>query len=396
MTAPAPGLDGIILGAGASGLLCALTAGRRGRRLAVIDHARRMGEKIRISGGGHCNFSNHHVAPERYVSDNPRFCRDALSGYPPAAFLAFLARHDIAWREKGAGQLFCSGPASAIVEALLAECRAAGVAIQLGRTIRNVAATGEGFVVTTDAGELRAARLVVATGGRAAPGMGATGFGYGVAQHFGLAVIPPRPGLVPLTFSPDVLKPIRALAGISLNAEIACAGRRIVDDLLFTHRGLSGPAILRISNLWREGEPLRIDLAPGARMLERLLADREAHPRQEAATTLSRALPQRLARALAVGQAAQGRLAELGNARLRALGDAVHRWQPIPAGTEGWRTAEVTLGGVDTRELDAGTMAAKKVPGLFFIGEVVDVTGDLGGFNLHWAWASGHAAGAAL
>jgi hypothetical protein len=388
--------DVIILGAGASGLLCAMTAGRRGQRVLILDHAPRMGEKIRISGGGRCNFTNRDIGPERYVSDQPRFCRDALRAYPPRIFMALLERHRIPWHEKNAGQLFCDGSATAIVEMLHTACLTLGVEIRLNRVIRGVEAMDMGFSVVTESGPIQGNALVVATGGRSLPKMGATGLGYDLASRFGLHLVPQRPGLVPLTFDPDSLKPLRNLVGLGLNAQVRCSGRRFDDALLFTHRGLSGPAILRASNHWHEGEPLEIDLAPGQDAYAQLKAAKVAHPRQEPATVLAGMLPRRLARHLTAVNGTTGRLAEIGDPRLRALAESVHRWRVQPQGTEGWRTAEVTLGGVDTRDLDSRTLAAKSVPGLYFIGEVVDVTGDLGGFNLHWAWASGHAAGMAV
>jgi predicted Rossmann fold flavoprotein len=385
--------DVIILGAGASGLLCAMTAGRRGRRVLILDHAQKIGEKVRISGGGRCNFTNLHAGPKHYFSNNPRFCRDALKAYPPREFMALMEQHRISWHEKEQGQLFCDNSAMDIVEMLRAECAVAGVEFRMGSTIRDIDSSTTGFIVMTNCEPVQGDSIVVATGGRSIPKMGATGFGYDIARRFGLCLIPQRPGLVPLTFDSATLKPIRALSGLSLNVQVRCAGQRFDDALLFTHRGLSGPAILRASNYWQKGESLEIDLAPGQDLYARLKSLRDQHPRQEPATVLAEIMPKRLARHLATTCGASARLAEIGNPLLRQLGEAVHRWRIKPQGTEGWRTAEVTLGGVDTQELDSRTLAVKSIPGLYFIGEVVDVTGDLGGFNLHWAWASGHAAG---
>ena len=391
-----PHYDVIILGAGASGLMCAMTAGQRGRRVLVVDHAPKMAEKVRISGGGRCNFTNLYARPERYVSSNPRFCRNILSAYPPKKFVSLLERHRIAWCEKNVGQLFCEGSATLLVEMLRSGCLAAQVEIRLKTAVRGVETLPQGFLVATDSGSVQGHALVVATGGRSIPKMGATGIGYDLARQFGLGVMPQRPGLVPLTFDPVTLKPIQSLAGLSLKARVRCGGHRFEDDLLFTHRGLSGPVILRSSNHWREGDFLEIDLAPDQDLYAQLKAAKGEHPRQEPVTVLTGIVPRNLARQLVESCHTLGRLAEIGDAPLRQLAERVHRWRLLPQGSEGWRTAEVTLGGVDTGDLDSRTLAAKTVPGIYFIGEVVDVTGDLGGFNLQWAWASGHAAGTAV
>lgn len=385
--------DVIIIGAGASGLLCGMTAGTRGRRVLLLDHADKIAKKVRISGGGRCNFSNLEIAQERYVSNNPRFCRDAIKAYPLTKFLSMLERHNIKWHEKSLGQLFCDGSATAIVEMFSSECATAGVEIRLNSTISKVERSGLGFAVTTASGLYRATSLVVATGGRSLPKMGATGFGFDLARRFGLNLIPQRPGLVPLTFDPTTLAPLKNLAGLSLDVMVRCGKRSFVEPLLFTHRGLSGPTILRASNFWQDGEQLEIDLAPGHDLYAKLKNARDNSPRQEVVTVLTGVMPKRLAKYLVAECCPKTTLAEIGNSRLRQLAESIHHWQIRPQGTEGWRTAEVTLGGVDTKELDSRTMAVKSIPGLYFVGEVVDVTGDLGGFNLHWAWASGHAAG---
>ncbi len=382
--------DVIVLGAGAAGLMCAIEAARRGRRVLVLDHATAPGEKIRISGGGRCNFTNLHIAPERFLSQNPRFALSALRRYTQHHFIARIDRAGIAWHEKTLGQLFCDGSARQVVDMLLRDLAAAGGELRLGVRVRRVA---PGFSVETDQGDLRAAAVVVATGGKSIPKMGASGFGYQVAEAFGLPLVEPRPGLVPLTFTDAQLDGMKALAGVSVQARVGLAGAKIAFDegLLFTHRGLSGPSVLQISSYWREGQAILIDLAQGRDIAAEAGAARAERGARELANALD--LPDKLARAVVERAGLAGKLAVQSKAGLARLGDALHRWQVVPAGTEGWRTAEVTLGGVDTDALDARTMQAKSVPGLYFIGEVVDVTGWLGGYNFQWAWSSGWAAG---
>lgn len=384
--------DVIVLGAGAAGLMAGIESARRGRRVLVLDHARAAGEKIRISGGGRCNFTNRTVAPERFLSQNPRFALSALARFTPADFVARVDRAGIAWHEKTLGQLFCDGSARQIVDMLLRDLAAAGGELRLGVGLR---AVRPGFAVETDQGVLRAVSVVVATGGKSIPKMGATGIGYQIAEAFGLAVIDPRPGLVPLVFTDEARDGMAALAGLSVPARVGVEGARALFDegLLFTHRGLSGPSILQISSYWREGRAIEVDLAPGRDLAAELAAARGSLGAREVANVLD--LPERLARDIARRAAVGGKLAAQSRAALAALAEAGHRWRLVPAGTEGWRTAEVTLGGVDTRALDARTMQARSVPGLFFVGEVVDVTGWLGGYNFQWAWASGWAAGQA-
>lgn len=384
--------DVIVLGAGAAGLMAGIESARRGRRVLVLDHARAAGEKIRISGGGRCNFTNRTVAPERFLSQNPRFALSALARFTPADFVARVDRAGIAWHEKTLGQLFCDGSARQIVDMLLRDLAAAGGELRLGVGLR---AVRPGFTVETDQGVLRAVSVVVATGGKSIPKMGATGIGYQIAEAFGLAVIDPRPGLVPLVFTDEARDGMAALAGLSVPARVGVEGARALFDegLLFTHRGLSGPSILQISSYWREGRAIEVDLAPGRDLAAELAAARGSLGAREVANVLD--LPERLARDIARRAAVGGKLAAQSRAALAALAEAGHRWRLVPAGTEGWRTAEVTLGGVDTRALDARTMQARSVPGLFFVGEVVDVTGWLGGYNFQWAWASGWAAGQA-
>ncbi|WP_428248978.1 NAD(P)/FAD-dependent oxidoreductase [Ferrovibrio sp.] len=388
--------DAIILGAGGAGLMCAAVAGQRGLSVLVLDHAPNPGEKIRISGGGRCNFTNLHATPANFLSANPRFCVSALSRYSPSDFVALVESHGIAWHEKTLGQLFCDGSAKQIVQLLLDECAKGQAEICMAETITAVTRDEAGFQVTTDKGGYRAAQLVVATGGLSIPKIGATDFGYRLARQFGLGIVPTRPGLVPLTFAPDLLAQLAPLAGLAVPQIEAQAGKgRFREALLFTHRGLSGPAILQVSSYWHEGEAITLNLAPDTDVFAALKAARGANPRQELATALGQWLPKRLAQQLS-GEDAARRLADLNDARLRTIADLVRHWRLMPVGSEGYRTAEVTLGGVDTADLSSQTLAAKAVPGLHFIGEVVDVTGHLGGFNFQWAWASAQAAGKAL
>ncbi|MCC5971175.1 MAG: NAD(P)/FAD-dependent oxidoreductase [Pararhodobacter sp.] len=382
--------DVVVLGAGAAGLFCAIEAARRGRRVLVLDHARAPGEKIRISGGGRCNFTNLHIAPERFLSQNPRFALSALRRYTQHDFIARIDAAGIAWHEKTLGQLFCDGSARQIVDMLLRDLAQAGGVLRLGVEPTVVRS---GYVIETAQGPVQADKVVVATGGKSIPKMGATGFAYRVAQDFGLGVVAPRAGLVPLTFTDTQLEVIRPLAGISLPARVGLAGAKIAfeEGLLFTHRGLSGPSILQISSYWREGQAVTLDLAPGRDIAAEVHAARTGQGGRDLVNTL--ALPEKLARAVVAQAGLSGRLADQGKAALAALAGAVHDWQLVPAGTEGWRTAEVTLGGVDTKDLDARSMEARHVPGLHFIGEAVDVTGWLGGYNFQWAWSSGWAAG---
>lgn len=392
--------DAIILGAGAAGLFCAAEAVRRGRRVLVLDHAAAPGEKIRISGGGRCNFTNRSLtrqnAPERFLSENPRFALSALSRYTPADIIARIDRAGIAWHEKHLGQLFFDGKASQLVDLLLADLRMGGAELRLGCAIEAVRRQGEGFEVATSEGVMRAKRVVVASGGKSIPKMGATGLGYRIAEGFGLRVTETRPALVPLTLAEPDLAQSAPMAGLGLAARVSLGRVAFDEALLFTHRGLSGPAILQISSYWREGESLMIDLFPGRNLAAELAAQRGEAGRIALHNALARLVPEKLA-ALAVARAGlSGRLADQPNRALEALAATLQRWQVRPLGSEGYRTAEVTLGGVATGELEAKTLEAKRVPGLFFIGEVVDVTGWLGGYNFQWAWSSGWAAAQAL
>src|SRR6266403_5242676 len=391
VTRPSNSYDVIILGAGAAGLMCAGIAGKRGRSVLVLEQARHPGEKIRISGGGRCNFTNLHTSPANFLSDNPRFCHSALSGYTQHDFIALVEAYGIAWHEKTRGQLFCDGSSRQIVDLLLEECRSAQ--LRLGVRVSAVSKSEQGFVVATDQGEFRCRSLVVATGGPSIPKMGASGFGYRIAEQFELKIVPPRAALVPLTFDAAMLGQFKDLSGISVEASVSCGKARFDEALLFTHRGLSGPAILQISSYWRDGDDLVIDMAPGNDILAGLKRSRRDHPRQEIATALADFLPKRLASIIADTIGGPERLADFSDKLLLNVVAAVKQWCVKPDGTEGYRTAEVTLGGVDTSELSSKTFESRSVPGLYFIGEVVDVTGHLGGFNFQWAWSSGYAAG---
>jgi predicted Rossmann fold flavoprotein len=397
---PAPqSFDVIVLGAGAAGMMCAIEAGRRGRRVLVLDHAAAPGEKIRISGGGRCNFTNLEAdRPDRFLSRNPRFALSALSRYRPADFIKRVDSHSIAWHEKTLGQLFCDGSARQIIAMLTQEMAEAGVELRLSATIDRVERAGEGFLVATGGTRIACDALVLATGGKSIPKMGATGLAYDIARQFGLEVTETRPALVPLTFAVQVLERLKPLSGVAVDqAVVACGRQRFQEDLLFTHRGLSGPSILQISSYWREGDELVLDLLPGEDVFALLKQAKADQPRRHLQTVLGWKLPARLAQLVAEEQnAAAANLADLPDRTLRAAAEAVNRWRIKPVGSEGYRTAEVTLGGVDTAALDQKTLAARGVPGLFIIGEAVDVTGWLGGYNFQWAWASGWAAGQAV
>ncbi|WP_422374910.1 NAD(P)/FAD-dependent oxidoreductase [Roseibium sp.] len=386
-------LDVLVLGGGAAGLMCAIEAGKRGRKVLVVDHAKRPADKIRISGGGRCNFTNLHCAPANFLSENPRFCVSALKRYTQQDFLGLVEKHRIPWHEKTLGQLFCDNSAKDIIRMLLDELEASGGSLQLETEIKAVDKPDERFSVATSKGPLRAKTLVVATGGPSIPKMGATGFGYDLAKQFGLKVISPRAALVPLTFSDANKDLCGRLSGVSVDAKVSFGKTTFREGLLFTHRGLSGPSILQISSYWQEGRPIAVNLAPEADVFEVLRQARQDTPKQDLKTALGLLLPNRLADELAGAFALKGRMADQSDKVLRRAAEQLNRWQLTPVGTEGYRTAEVTLGGVDTKELSSKTMESSKVPGLYFIGEVVDVTGHLGGFNFQWAWSSGHAAG---
>lgn len=388
--------DVIVIGAGAAGMMCAARAAHRGRSVMVLDHARAPGEKIRISGGGRCNFTNIHTAPKNFLSVNPHFCKSALSRYTPSDFIALVERYDISWHEKALGQLFCDESARSIVDMLLTEMRKGGVDLRLSTEIQGVEQHEDGFRVSTSQGTFESAALVMATGGKSIPKMGATGFAYRVAEQFGIPLIETRPALVPLTLDPQTLEGLAPLSGVAVEADIGCGKTAFREALLFTHRGLSGPAVLQISSYWREGDEIVLRVEPDVDVLARLKEARRQNGRQSPQTVLSEFLPKRLAQYVAGRSEVTGQLADLSDRTLAKLVDAICAWRIRPAGSEGYRTAEVTLGGVDTRALDSRTMQAKTIPGLYFIGECVDVTGWLGGYNFQWAWASGFVAGEAV
>ena len=382
--------DVVIIGAGAAGMMCGIMAGRRGRRVLLVDHAQKIGEKIRISGGGRCNFTNLGTEAAHFLCGNPHFVKSALGRYTPQDFVDLVESHRIAWHEKAQGQLFCDGKATQIVDMLKAELAAVGAEMWSGATVARVES---GFMVQTSRGTVHAESLVVASGGKSIPKIGATGLGYELARHFGLEVLDTRAGLVPLTFGAQDLAEFREMAGVAVPVAVRCGAGRFADDLLFTHRGLSGPAILQISSFWQEGMAVEINLLPAGGLAEALKAARAEAGKQAVQTMLARLFPKTLARYLAADFGFKGTISDLSKADIRALEARLHKWQVYPIGTEGYRTAEVTLGGVNTDGLDAKTMQARAVPGLYFIGEVVDVTGWLGGYNFQWAWASGAAAG---
>ncbi|WP_086005338.1 NAD(P)/FAD-dependent oxidoreductase [Rhizobium freirei] len=387
--------DVIVLGAGAAGMMCAIRAGRRGRSVVVFDHAGAPGEKIRISGGGRCNFTNIHAGPKNFLSANPHFAKSALARFTPQDFIAMVERHGVAWHEKTLGQLFCDNSAKDIIRLLTDEMRAAGAQLRLRTEIGGIEQTASGYRVSTSEGVFEAASLVVATGGKSIPKMGATGFAYRVAEQFGLPVVETRPGLVPLTLDPLLLQGLAPLSGIAAPAEIRHGKTAFREALLFTHRGLSGPAILQISSYWREGEDITVVIEPDIDVFALLKNAKQANGRQSAQTALAEVLPKRLAQHFVESEGVTGNMADQSDKRLQRLASAIQSWPVKPSGSEGYRTAEVTLGGIDTACLDSRTMQAKTAPGLFFIGECVDVTGWLGGYNFQWAWASGHVAGEA-
>ena len=383
--------DVIILGAGAAGLMCAIEAGKRGRRVAVLEKAERIGKKILISGGGRCNFTNLHCRPENFLSANPHFAKSALARYTPADFIALVEKHGIAYHEKTLGQLFCDGSAQQIVTMLEAECRAAGVRIQSNVNVDQVLKK-DAFLVRAGDDEFHAESLVVATGGLSIPKMGATGFGYDLARQFGLKIVAPRPALVPFTFNQNDAAHFCDLAGVSAEVTASIGAQSFREKMLITHRGLSGPAILQISSYWKPGQAVSLDLAPERELTAELRDPTKPRDLASAKAAFRTALPNRLAERWLDVYPPHG----WSNHALDELERLAHNWQIIPAGTEGYAKAEVTAGGVDTNELSAQSMESHKVPGLYFIGEVVDVTGHLGGFNFQWAWASGFSAGQAV
>ncbi|MBR7651309.1 NAD(P)/FAD-dependent oxidoreductase [Brucella oryzae] len=386
-------VDIVVIGAGAAGMMCAIEAAKHGRSVLVADHAKAAGEKIRISGGGRCNFTNLHASPKNYLSQNPHFCISAMSRYTQRDFIALVERHRIAYHEKTLGQLFCDGSALQIIEMLLGEMKHHGARLKLGCSVSSVEKSVEGFSLQLSDGPVRCRSLVVACGGKSIPKMGATGFGYDIATQFGLRIVETRPALVPLTFEPNTLERLKPLAGVAIDAVVSCGKTKFAEAMLFTHRGISGPSILQISSYWREGDEIRIAMLPRTDIFEALREQRKQSGKQALQTALALYLPRKLAQTIAEDIAATGHLADMSDKMFRRVEAAINDWCIKPAGSEGYRTAEVTLGGVDTRDLDSKTMEAKSVPGLFFIGEVVDVTGWLGGYNFQWAWSSGWVAG---
>ena len=388
--------DVAIIGAGAAGLFCAGKAAAFGKSTILIDHRKRVAEKIRISGGGRCNFTNIHSGPDNFLSQNAHFAKSALAGYSPYDFIDLVERYRIRFHEKKLGQLFCDDSAQNIIDMLIEECRKSHVTFQFETAISAIAKDVSDFTITTDKGVVVAKKLVIATGGLSIPKIGATGFGYDVAKQFNLPVIKPRAGLVPLTFT-DNLKALCAdLAGLSVEAAISFQKISFEEGLLFTHRGLSGPSILQISSYWEDGKEIAINMMPNHDVTALLMQEKQASPKQDIETILAKMLPKRLATGLCDIAALHGKMADMSDKKIRAMAELVQNWQVNPNGSEGYRTAEVTLGGIDTNCLSSKDMSVKTVPGLYFIGEVVDVTGHLGGHNFQWAWASAHAAAKSL
>ena len=378
--------DVVVLGAGAAGLMCALRAGQRGRKVLLLDHAEKVGKKILISGGGRCNFTNLDARPEAFLSNNPHFCKSALARYTQHDFIELVEKHRIAWHEKTLGQLFCDGSARQIVAMLLDECAAAGVDVRVAHRVTKVE-KADRFTIATDHCDFSAAALVLATGGLSIPKMGATGFAHDLARRFGLKLTEMRPALVPLTLATP------AISGVSLDVVARCGRASFHEALLFTHRGLSGPAILQVSSYWRPGQQIVVDMLPDLDAAAFLKERKRTRPKAELRTVLAEKLPQRLAQALAPDIGSEGTMANLRDRDLEALAARLKTWTIVPTGTEGYAKAEVTVGGIDTDELSSKTMEAKSVPGLYAIGEAVDVTGWLGGYNFQWAWSSGWVAG---
>ena len=388
--------DVLIVGAGAAGMMCAIEAGRRGRSVRILDHARAPGEKIRISGGGRCNFTNTGTSPANFLGENPRFATSALKRFSQHDFVKRVDRAGIAWHEKTLGQLFCDDSAKQIIRMLTDDMRAAGAVLSLGVSVDRVDRVADGYeAALSDGSVVRSRSLVLATGGKSIPKMGATGWAWDAARQFGLRVTDTRPALVPLTFEAGLLETLTPLAGVAVDAVVKGGGTSFAEAMLFTHRGLSGPAILQISSYWREGEPITVAMAPGEDLYARLKAAKEENGKQMVHTALGHLIPRRLAESVCEREDVKGKLAEVSDKTLRRLDAAVNGWTVKPVGSEGYRTAEVTLGGVATDQLDQQTMAATSVPGLYVIGEAADVTGWLGGYNFQWAWSSGWAAGQA-
>jgi predicted Rossmann fold flavoprotein len=386
-------IDVVIVGAGASGLMCALTAGYRGRSVLVIEHTNKAGRKILMSGGGRCNFTNLNSTPANFLSNNPHFCKSALSRYKPQDFVDMVDRHGIEYHEKAPGQLFCNESSREILTMLLTECEWAGVTIELDTAVLGVESRGDGYRIRTEREEIQCQALVIATGGLSIPNGGATGFAYDIAAQFDMAVTPRRAALVPFTLQPDILTPLKELSGIAQPAKVSCKGMAFVEPILFTHRGISGPAVLQISSYWQPGDEVEIDLLPNFSLSDTLKSLRDSNPKQGVERALSEHMTKRLAQTLTDMWGLQAEVGQLSNARIDEIADHFHHWRVKPSGTEGYRTAEVTIGGIDTNEVSQKTFESKKAPGLYFIGESLDVTGHLGGHNFQWAWASGFCCG---
>lgn len=390
--------DVIVIGAGAAGLFCAAQAGAIGRRVLLIDNGKKAGRKILMSGGGRCNFTNLYTEPAAYLSHNPHFCKSALARYTQWDFIDLINRHGIAWHEKTLGQLFCDDSAQQVVDMLLKECEAASVTLRLRSEVLAVARDDSGYTLQLNGAEVQAEKLVIASGGLSMPGLGASPFGYKIAEQFGLKVFPTRAGLVPFTLHKPLLEQLQTLSGVSVPSVLTAEdGTVFKEALLFTHRGLSGPAVLQLSSYWLPGEFVSVDLSPAQNIDAFINEERQQHPNQSLKNTLAKLLPKRLVECLQLlGRVPECTLKQLNSRQQAELASALHQWKIQPNGTEGYRTAEVTLGGVDTSQLSSKTMEARDVPGLYFIGEVVDVTGWLGGYNFQWSWSSAWACAQAL
>ncbi len=389
-------IDVLIIGAGAAGLMCGISAATRGRSTMVIDHANKVGKKILMSGGGRCNFTNYYAEPANYLSHNEHFCKSALSRYTQWDFIGLVEKHDIPFHEKKLGQLFCDNKAKDIVNMLLAECEEKGAEVRIKCSVESIKKVDNGFIVTTNQGKWQCESLVIATGGLSIPTMGATGFGYDIAKQFGLSLYPTWAALVPFTLNPKMLEEFHGLSGVSADSIVTCNNQSFRENILFTHRGLSGPAVLQISSYWQPGDTIQINLFPDVDLFEQLKQWQAEKPKSHLVNLLSDQLTKNLAERLIqlwFAKLAHKPIADIAHADLETVANALQHWQLKPTGTEGYRTAEVTMGGVDTDEVSSKTFEAKKVKGLYFIGEVLDVTGHLGGFNFQWAWASGHCAG---
>ncbi len=385
--------DVIVIGAGAAGMMSAIEAGKRGRKTLLIDHSKKIGEKIRISGGGRCNFTNIHASPNKYISNNPSFIISALNQYNQENFIDLVKRYKIKFHEKKLGQLFCDNNAQEIIDMLLNECKLANVILKIDTKVTEINFRDKIFIIRDNIKTYISSSLIIATGGLSVPKIGASKFGYDVAKKFNLNVVDTVPALVPLTFNEKILKKCKLLAGVSANALISFKKTFFEEGMLFTHRGLSGPSILQISSYWKEGETLNIDLCPQKNIFKFLLEKKNTAPKQNIKTIINSLLAKRLVTSICEENQISGNVGELSNKNIKKLADSINNWVVEPIGTEGYRTAEVTLGGVDTNELSSKTMMSKKYPGLFFVGEVVDVTGHLGGYNFQWAWSSGYVAG---